>query len=60
VKSSEYAVSFGDKNEYPSALLFRTYESGSVDQAKLLVAATRYVYPRHALTTPVFEAQIGV
>jgi hypothetical protein len=51
VKSNEYAVSVKD-NEYktdPSALLFRKYESGSVQQAKLFVASTRYVHPRHAL-----------
>jgi hypothetical protein len=52
VKSNEYVLR--GKNEPPSALLFKTYESGSVEQAKLFVAATRYVYPRYAHSTPVF------
>jgi hypothetical protein len=54
VKSNENAISFKDNKI--TAHLSRKYESGSVQQALLFVAATRYVYPKHALTTPVFAA----
>jgi hypothetical protein len=61
VKSNENAVSVKDDKYTPSptALLLKKFESGS-EQATLFVAATRYVYPRHALTAPAFAAGIGV
>jgi hypothetical protein len=56
VKSNEIDLSAKD-NKFPPVFLFRKYESGSVQQqASLFVAATRYVYHKHALTTPVYVA----